>query len=312
MSSKKRQRIRRRRTRRARNIIRFFVGGDDTKCLFVRFPVVPGLGNQLYAYAAAIGVKNKTGLDMCILPTNNPYSATSTNNPHSTTDYRTILFKQGRPVEAANVKNRVNVAKKVLGGISNTHNDWSEMPINANKSGNAVIGDSYFQNYNGIKDVIPIIRKDCKEVFEDRYKGFKDTIAPTSAFIHVRRGNYSDQWSLGAEYYSQGLAMLDAVPEITAIYMLSDDIGWCKQQGFSSSKLKWFDDPKESADELKALYLMSLCLGGACISASTFSTWGAILGADQNEKSTIIYPKRWAISGSNSSAQKFPARWKAI
>jgi hypothetical protein len=303
MSSKKRQRIRRRRTRRSRNVIRFFVGGDDTKCLFVRFPVIPGLGNQLYAYAAAIGVKNKTGLDMCILPTN---------NPHSATDYRSILFKQGRAVESANVKNRVNVAKKVLGGISNTHNDWSEMPINANKSGNAIIGDAYFQNYNAIKDVIHIIRKDCKEAFEDRYKGFKDTISPTSAFIHVRRGDYSGQWSLGAEYYKQGLSMLDAVPEITAIYMLSDDIGWCKEQGFSSPKIKWFDDPEGSKDELKAMYLMSLCLGGACISASTFSSWGAILGADQNEKSTIIYPKTWSVSHSNSSAQKFPARWKAI
>jgi hypothetical protein len=312
MRSSKRRQKKNRRTRKARNVIRFFIGGDDKKCLFVRFPVIPGLGNQLYAYAAAIGVKNKTGLDMCILPTNNPYSPIPANNPHSTTDYRSILFKQGRPVEAANVKNRVNVAKKVLGGISNPHNDWSDMPINANKSVNALIGDAYFQNYNAIKDVIPIIRKDCKEAFEDRYKGFKDTIAPTSAFIHVRRGDYSSQWSLEAEYYKQGLAMLDAVPEITAIYMLSDDIGWCKEQGFSSSKLKWFDDPKESADELKAMYLMSLCLGGACISASSFSSWGAILGADQNEKSTIIYPKKWAVSGSNSSAQKFPERWKAI
>jgi hypothetical protein len=304
-SSKRSQKKNRgtRRTRRSRNNIRFFIGGDDTKCLFVRFQGLPGLGNQLYSYAAAIGVKNKTGLDMCILP---PH------NPHSSNDYRSILFKQGRPVESANVKNRVNVAKKVLGGLSTPHNDWSDMPINANKSGNAVIGDALFQNYNGIKDVIPIIRKDCKGVFEDRYKGFKDTIAPTSAFIHVRRGDYSGQWRLGAEYYIQGLTMLDAVPEITAIYMLSDDIGWCKEQGFSSPKIKWFDDPKESEDELKALYLMSLCLGGACISASTFSTWGAILGADQNEKSTIIYPKKWAISGSNSSSQKFPARWKAI
>ena len=57
---------------------------------------------------------------------------------------------------------------------------------------------------------------------------------------------------------------------------------------------------------------MSLCLAGACISASTFSTWGAILGADQNEKSTIIYPKTWSVSHSNSSAQKFPGRWKMI
>ena len=153
------------------------------------------------------------------------------------------------------------------------------------------------------------MRKDYQEVFEARYPGFKDNIKATSAFMHIRRGDYGDA-SLGPDYYKKGLSMLHDISEITDIYIVSDDIPWCKEQGWESDKIRWFDDPEQSKDELKTMYLMSLCLAGACISASTFSSWGAILGADQNEKSTILYPTGW-ITGDSSKIQ-FPSRWKAI
>jgi hypothetical protein len=292
-----------RRTRRQRDHSRgFFIGGEGgDKCIFV--PLGGGLGNQMYVYAASITVKNKLGLPLCILPIRD--------NKRSETDYRKILFKQGRPIEPEEIGSRMNAATKVLNAVKNPHNEWNSTQLSANTSKNVLLAGGFFQSYNSIKSAIPTIRADCKEVFEERYVGFKDKIAPSSAFIHVRKGDYGSA-SLAADYYKRGLLILEAVPEITDIYILSDDIAWCKEQGFSSPKLRWFDNPEDSKDELKAMYLMTLCLGGACISASTFSSWGAILGADQNEKSTIIYPKKWSISHSNSSAQKFPARWKAI
>jgi hypothetical protein len=191
------------------------------------------------------------------------------------------------------------------------HNDWSVLDIQANATKNLIIGSNsqFFQNYNAIKNVLPTIRNDCKQVFEKRYPGFKDTINSNSAFMHVRKGDYGDK-ALGVEYYNRGLAMLDEITGLNAIYIISNDIPWCRAQEFSSNKLQWFDKPEDQKDELKTMYLMSLCHGGACISASSFSSWGAFLGADQNESSTIIYPTKW-ITG-NSSQQKFPGRWKAI
>ncbi len=56
---------------------------------------------------------------------------------------------------------------------------------------------------------------------------------------------------------------------------------------------------------------MSLCIAGACISASTFSAWGVILGADTNPKSTILYPSVWFVDG-NSDCMQFPERWQKI
>jgi hypothetical protein len=35
-----------------------------------------------------------------------------------------------------------------------------------------------------------------------RYPGFKDTIKPTSAFMHVRKADYKDLLSLNNDYYT--------------------------------------------------------------------------------------------------------------
>jgi len=277
----------------------YIKGGGPDKCIFV--PLGGGLGNQMYVYAAALTVmtKKKT-LPMCLLPTR---------TDHSTTDYRLAIFKRGIPVEYSSIQERMDIAKNVLENIKNPHNTWVNGNIDTDDSRNIHLAGGFFQSYSSIKSVIPILRKDYKEVFEVRYPGFKDGIKPSSAFMHIRKGDYGGA-SLGADYYKRGLPILHDTKEITDIYILSDDIPWCKEQGFESDKIRWFDNPEESKDELKAMYLMSLCLGGACISASTFSSWGAILGADQNESSTIIYPVNW-ITG-ESSKIGFPSRWKPI
>ena len=153
-----------------------------------------------------------------------------------------------------------------------------------------------------MEKVIPIIREDCKKGFEELYPDMKAKIPVTSAFMHVRRGDYAEAGtSLGRDYYQRALKELDTVENIKDIYILSDDLPWCKEQNWVSSKaIQWFESP----NELEALYLMSLCLAGAIVSLSTFSTWGAILGPGQNESSTIIYPVELKVD--------FPSRWKAI
>ena len=92
---------------------------------------------------------------------------------------------------------------------------------------------------------------------------------------------------------------------VEKIYLLSDDLEWCKKK-FDGLGLI----PFEEEDELKTLYLMSLCKGGAVISPSTFSAWGAILGPDENKKATIVYPNKW-IEGKKNRLD-FPAWWHGI
>jgi hypothetical protein len=286
---RKARKARKARTRRQR-------GGDPEKCIFV--PLGGGLGNQLYVYAAGIVAKRRTGLPLCLLP----YKE----NVHSKTDYTTVLFKQGTPVDHNVVKSRMEASRKILESVTNPHNTWKNTNISENSSKNITLSGAFYQSYSSIQSAIPTIREDFKKVFEEKYPGFKDTVAATSAFMHVRKGDYGGA-SLDREYYQRALKELEPVASIKDIYILSDDIPWCKEQKWESSKtIQWFESP----DELHALYLMSLCLAGAIISASTFSTWGCILGADQNESSTIIYPVAW-LTGPSSKIE-FPSRWKAI
>jgi hypothetical protein len=256
-----------------------------------------GLGNQLYVYAAALTVKRKIGLPLCLLPWKG--------NPHSNIDYVVELFKEGKPVDAEAMKGRMNVSKKVLEKVRNPHNKWANENINANDTINATLSGAFFQSYSSIKSVIPDMRASFAKTFKEKYPDFKVDSAK-SAFMHVRRGDYGGV-SLPVDYYNRGLALLDPSEQIKDIYILSDDTGWCKEQQWVTGKNKIFFEEK---DELKTMYLMSLCLAGALISASTFSSWGAILGADQNPDSVIVYPAGW-ITGPSSQIQ-FPERWKAI
>jgi hypothetical protein len=70
----------------------------------------------------------------------------------------------------------------------------------------------------------------------------------------------------------------------------------------------------EGLNELQTLYAMMLCEAGAVISNSTFSSWGAMLGADKNTKSTIVYSKTWitAFPGEPPNPLRFREEWIGI
>jgi hypothetical protein len=163
---------------------------------------------------------------------------------------------------------------------------------------------SLYHSYKPITKAIPVIRKDFKKVFAEKFPDF--SISPESAFVHVRRGDYTKVYSNNmptVKYYKSGIELLKNAG-IEEIYLLSDDMEWCKKH-LSGMDLKPFE-----GDELKTLYLMSMCKAGAVISPSTYSAWGCILGPDENKKSVIVYPKNWL--GETNNPHGWPARWTAI
>jgi len=285
---------RKRRTRKAAKSKR---GGSQDKCIFIE--PGGGLGNQLFVYAAGVVAKLRSNLPLCILPTSG--------NPHTDKDYRQSLFRQGIPVDKPTVQSRITSANKILNHVKYAHNKYSNKNIPESSNKNLFVSGGFFQNYMGIQTAIPLIRKDSQEIFAAKYPDI--TVPPNSAFMHVRRGDYGTI-ALPFEYYQRALGALEEEPNIKDIFVITDDIPWCKEQKWDTKKNMHYSHETKEEDELKDLYRMSLCLGGGILSASTFSAWGAILGPDQNSESTIIYPKGW-ITG-NSSKLDFPSRWKTI
>lgn len=291
--------------------------GGEKKCLFINWGPGVGIGNQLCIYAAATIIKDKVkNWDLCIPPMKN--------NPHTDTDYR-FLFTQGRPVEIKpEIEERIRVATLVHKNKNIRHGPWKNTDLVTN-SGDP-LGNStknlrmktteepeagYYHNYGSIEPILDKIRPELQEKLAQRYKSQVE-VPESSAFIHIRHGDYEKYKILSPmEYYKAAKARLEQEAGIGTIYILSEPTGiaWAKQEGLAQEagkKIITIDD----SDELKVLYIMSRCKGGACISASTYSMWGAILGPAENKSSMIIYPSKWIhISAKELS---FPERWIQI
>jgi hypothetical protein len=269
--------------------------GGSSKCIFIHLGYNnAGFGNQFFVYAAGVVAKRRTGHTLCMIR--------SDGNPHSQTNYRS-LFSQGESVQANDP--RQHTSKSIHRGLRK-FNAWSNKNIPVEDSDLYLLGDLY-HHYMSIASALPTIRKDFRKVFRTDYPNFAETVdSPSSAFVHVRRGDYlkvfKDTGLPGAGYYANGIKMLEQIEKIRTIYIISDDIGWCKKH-LHGPNLKYFDEP----DELKTMYLMSLCKAGAVLSPSTFSLAGAALGPDENENSLIVYPPKWLTD--DSATIGLPKRW---
>jgi len=264
-------------------------------------------------------LKNKLkDWDICIPP--------ARNNPHTETDYR-FLFKQGRPVDdTPDMKERIGKAtlihkdKNVRHGywknsdlVTNSGDELKDPTKNLRMKTTAEPEAGLYQNYGAIEPAINSVRPELQEELTKRYGSDKTVENPeTAAYIHIRYGDYKlFNMNSSMDYYRKAKARLEKESQIETLYIISqpDGIQWAREEGLlkESNKRMVVVDEK---DELKVLYIMSQCKAGACISASTFSIWGAILGPVTNEKSLMIYPSKWIqISGKDLH---FPERWIEI
>ncbi len=238
-----------------------------------------GLGNQLFVYAAAIKLKRKFNVPIYLL-------IDGSTKTHSERDYRFLMDG----VTAIDTNNSIVTDARNF-NFSNTYayDDYNEDEIPTDDTAHINIGIHCFQRYEKIKYAIQEVKDSILPKFKELYDDL--TIQSyTSAFIHVRRGDYLTDGGGGRmispDFYKEGLKILNKIEAVETIYIFSDDITWCKEQPWESPKeIEYYDDP----DELKTLYMMSQCWAGAVISNSTFSLWGVFLGA-YNRTNMIVYP----------------------
>jgi len=141
-----------------------------------------------------------------------------------------------------------------------------------------------------------------KETPSTTAKQFAEKISasPNSVMLHIRHGDYLT-WArerhgvLSVEYYLKA-ASLFANPNL---FVFSDD-PTCT---IPLPHTKICCAPHED------LWLMSKCKN-AIIANSSFSWWGAWLGADKT--GTVIAPKRWFAKGNEDARDIVPARWTRI
>lgn len=259
--------------------------------------VYGGLGNQMFEIAAGLCISLHNNCPL-YLP-KNPFN--HSNNHNTGIDYYNTIFKNiGIHLEEP----ECDVICKIKDFYSEFKNDgfgsWSVYTIQP-----GTIIDSYFQFYPALEAFEDILRKKFLENLP------KLDIQDNSAFLHIRRGDYLNypnfHFIQPISYYEKAFfTLLEKSPnKINKIYILSDDIEWASQQDFFQNPI--FECVKEN-NELQALSYMAHCTAGAICANSTFSWWGAFLGA-HGKRNPVIVPSRWI----NCKVEKlFPEEWIVV
>ena len=252
------------------------------------------LGNQMFQYAALLGIAVHKGYDW-VIP---PFEGYGDSNyglfdcfKMSSVKEENFGYVQGQSIQS--------------GCFHFSQEFFDNCPDNINLH-------DYFTTEKYFKNIEDLIRNDfefkdeilnpCKEIFDD---------LKNSIFLHVRRSDYiSSQVHhplCSLQYYENALKHFD---ESSPVLVFSDDIEWCKDQELFSSDRFMLSEYQEKYPQKSDtndgkqnalipyfdLCMMTLCFGGI-IANSTLSWWGAWL--IKNPTQPIIVPDPWFGPGYN-------------
>jgi glycosyl transferase family 11 len=144
----------------------------------------------------------------------------------------------------------------------------------------------------------------------------RDIQSSNSLFLHVRRGDYvsipeveNTMGKTDLSYYERAVLYVKerSITEGLAtprVFVFSDDIEWCKQNLPVSLPAVYLGNSSAGPKASYHLQLMSLCRN-SIIANSTFSWWGAWL--IENPRKIVIAPKRWFAH--KDTPDVVPQRW---
>jgi len=255
---------------------------------------IGGLGNQMFIVAASYVAHKESKSPLYILqqPTNNKHN--STNN------YNASIFKYFGIHLSISQDNTLPNYSTFFN--SDGFAKWNPSSIQAGTR-----MSSYFQYYPALEPY----EDDIRFLFLrglDEYRSKINDSYYDCAFLHIRRGDYLNlpdfHYNQSLDYYKQASEIIKKTG-VTKIVVISDDLSWVRQQEmFKEETYELYD----STDELQSLALMSKCTAGAICANSTFSWWGAFLGAHRARK-TCIVPEKWIVL---PIVSLFPKEWIII
>jgi len=278
-----------------------------------------GLGNQMFQYAFARGLAEKTkeevyfdfsGFDAVEGVTPRSFSLDAFNvvvQKASTVDIQS-LTKGKRSPRLIKIQRMLclTVPAYVHEKEHSFHPELWE-----------IHGNAYFDGYWQSEKYFLHVAKEIREAFVPRQPLGTDAamiakkITDTSISLHVRRGDYvtnkkaSD--ALGAcdlGYYQKAITKALTGLEIPHIFVFSDDIAWVKKNITIPYEATFVSE--YNLNDWEELVLMSLCRRHI-ISNSSFSWWGAWL--DARHGTMVIAPLQWVKDSTLTNKDITPPSW---
>lgn len=130
--------------------------------------------------------------------------------------------------------------------------------------------------------------------------------------VHVRRGDYitnpnaaQHHGVCGINYYREAVTHMDSLVQRPVYFVFSDDPDWTREHlGFiQGAEYVVCNGSDRGTEDFR---LLSNCRHHI-IANSSFSWWGAWLGADTDKK--VIAPARWYLHNNIGTTNLFPASW---
>ena len=232
-----------------------------------------GLGNQLFTVIAGYITSKVNTVPLYI------FDMHCSSHQTTTSDYKNTIFSK-IGIHISTHQDKVETPRFFVDGFS----AWNPTMVPKGR-----FMDSYFQYYPAILPYEDDVRALLVEgLSKERALVSHYTLGKDVAFLHVRRGDYMGvshiHYVQTIDYYSRAVELIDA----KSIIVVSDDIDWVREQELFKGERFIIVD---GVNELETLALMSLCKSAVC-SNSTFSWWGAFLGA-HGCRGKVIVPERW-------------------
>ena len=273
--------------------------------------IVGGLGNQIFIVIAAWLAAKRNSCPMYLLQ--NPHS----NNKHSSANYKESVFKH-IGIHKDDEYSDQTMYRLLSNGYKIVHQNLHAFSQYSLDTDIPAIYKNYFQYYPPMKDHENEIRSLLLGGLFNypTFTAFNAfTVFENDAFLHIRRGDYVPLPHVHPlcplSYYKDALSRLHGLTSVKYVHVLSDDMDWVQRQSC------WAEFTAEfgisfyfhKLDELSTLALMSCCKGGAICANSSFSWWGAFLGA-YSVRAPVFVPKRWIPV--HPQVALFPEEWTVL
>lgn len=219
------------------------------------------IGNQMFQYAALIGISNKIGFDWGL----NIYKSNDMWNCFSLDEVFELDIK---PLKS-----------EILNQYKEPHFHFCKDVFNISDNTD-IFG--YFQSYKYFEHYQCKILKQF--VFKKEHQIKVKQYGTDFTSIHVRRGDYignNAYFICDINYYNEACKIIGD----NKYLIFSDDIGWCKNN-FIGNKFEII----EGLSDYESLCLMSKGKNNI-MANSSFSWWASYLNSNVNKK--IIAPAKW-------------------
>jgi hypothetical protein len=283
----------------------------------IKVKVIGGLGNQLFQYATARSLAEKSGKSVVL-----DVSAFQSYDVHP---LRLDKFncKASYDLNSHFFNNILNIpiikfSLRRLGMLNNYYFEEGlgfDENLLSQPDKNKLFG--YFQTEKYFSSIRQELLKELTlmneltEVEQDICNQIKNA---NSVSIHIRRGDYilnekanNIHGICDSSYFIKALVFLKSIGSIdenSRLFVFSDDIKWCCENldfGFQTT----FVEGSSERPEVD-MVLMSRC-NHQIISNSTFSWWGAWL--NPNDAKVVIAPIKWFQSAEFDSIDIIPESW---